>query len=102
MRIPDREIAKVCNLNPIGSIVGSTVDLSDAGGGNLKGLCPLHDDDSWSLRVVPLLGCWYCFACAEGGDVITFTRKTRNLTYSQAVEFLAAHAGIALTYEEIN
>ncbi len=86
--------------SPIADVVGEHIQLRNAGGGNLKGLCPFHDEKSPSFNVTPARGYYYCFGCAEGGDVITFVRKIENLTFSEAVERLAQRAGIQLRYEQ--
>lgn len=86
--------------SPIADIVGEHIQLRNAGGGNLKGLCPFHDEKSPSFNVTPTRGYWYCFGCAEGGDVITFVRKLEHLSFGEAVERLANRAGIQLRYEQ--
>ncbi|GIH37558.1 DNA primase [Microbispora corallina] len=86
--------------SPIADVVGEHIQLRNAGGGNLKGLCPFHDEKSPSFNVTPARGYYYCFGCAEGGDVITFVRKIENLTFTEAVERLAQRAGIQLRYEQ--
>ncbi|MCT9933649.1 DNA primase [Planotetraspora sp. A-T 1434] len=99
-RISDEDIALVRERSPIADVVGEHIQLRNAGGGNLKGLCPFHDEKSPSFNVTPARGYYYCFGCAEGGDVITFVRKIENLSFSEAVERLAQRAGIQLRYEQ--
>ncbi|WP_203971313.1 DNA primase [Planotetraspora silvatica] len=99
-RISDEDIAIVRERSPIADVVGEHIQLRNAGGGNLKGLCPFHDEKSPSFNVTPARGYYYCFGCAEGGDVITFVRKIENLTFTEAVERLAQRGGIQLRYEQ--
>ncbi|MFD0888651.1 DNA primase, partial [Streptosporangium algeriense] len=99
-RISDEDIALVRERSPIADIVGEHIQLRNAGGGNLKGLCPFHDEKSPSFNVTPARGYWYCFGCAEGGDVITFVRRLEHLSFGEAVERLANRAGIQLRYEQ--
>ncbi|GIH71119.1 DNA primase [Sphaerimonospora thailandensis] len=99
-RIRDEDIALVRERSPIADVVGEHIQLRNAGGGNLKGLCPFHDEKSPSFNVTPARGYYYCFGCAEGGDVITFVRKIESLTFTEAVERLAQRAGIQLRYEQ--
>ncbi|WP_406317556.1 DNA primase [Streptosporangium sp. NBC_01639] len=99
-RISDEDIALVRERSPIADIVGEHIQLRNAGGGNLKGLCPFHDEKSPSFNVTPTRGYWYCFGCAEGGDVITFVRRLEHLSFGEAVERLANRAGIHLRYEQ--
>ncbi|MBB5084225.1 DNA primase [Nonomuraea endophytica] len=99
-RIRDVDIALVRERSPIAEVIGEHIQLRNAGGGNLKGLCPFHDEKSPSFNVTPERGMYYCFGCSEGGDVITFVEKTEHLPFSEAVERLAARAGITLQYEQ--
>ena len=89
-RIRDEDIALVRERSAIDEVVGEYLQLRNAGGGSLKGLCPFHDEKTPSFNVTPARGLWYCFSCAEGGDVIKFVQKIDNLTFAEAVERLAA------------
>ncbi|SDJ07101.1 DNA primase [Frankineae bacterium MT45] len=99
-RIRDEDIAEVRAKTPIDEIVGEHVQLRNAGGGNLKGICPFHDEKSPSLSVSPARGLFHCFGCGAGGDVIRFVERIEHLSFSEAVEQLAARAGIQLRYVE--
>ena len=99
-RIRDEDIAVVRECSPIDEVVGEYLQLRNAGGGSLKGLCPFHDEKTPSFNVTPARGLWYCFSCADGGDVIKFVEKIDNLSFPEAVERLAARAGIELRYEQ--
>jgi DNA primase len=99
-RIRDEDIALVREQSSIADVVGEYLQLRNAGGGSLKGLCPFHDEKTPSFNVTPARGLWYCFSCADGGDVIKFVEKVDNLSFPEAVERLAARAGIELTYEQ--
>ncbi|GGW12568.1 DNA primase [Streptomyces globisporus] len=85
---------------PIDAVVSEYLQLRNAGGGNLKGLCPFHDEKSPSFQVSPSKGLFHCFGCQEGGDTIAFVMKIDHLSFSETVERLAAKAGITLRYEE--
>jgi DNA primase len=99
-RIRDEDIALVREQSPIADVVGEYLQLRNAGGGSLKGLCPFHDEKTPSFNVTPARGLWYCFSCADGGDVIKFVEKVDNLSFPEAIERLAARAGIELRYEQ--
>lgn len=99
-RINDEDVKAVRDAVPIDAVVSEYLQLRNAGGGNLKGLCPFHDEKSPSFQVSPSKGFFHCFGCQEGGDTITFVMKIDHLTFSEAVERLAAQAGITLRYEE--
>ncbi|SEG59800.1 DNA primase [Thermomonospora echinospora] len=99
-RIRNEDIALVRERSPIADVVGEYLQLRNAGGGDLKGLCPFHDEKSPSFNVTPSRGLYWCFGCGEGGDVITFVQKMEHLTFAEAIERLAAKAGVELRYEE--
>jgi DNA primase len=99
-RIRDEDIAAVRERSPIDEVVGEYLQLKNAGGGSLKGLCPFHDEKTPSFNVTPARGLFYCFSCAEGGDAIKFVQKIDGLSFVEAVERLAGRAGIDLRYEQ--
>ncbi|MGH8962740.1 MAG: DNA primase [Jatrophihabitantaceae bacterium] len=99
-RIRDEDIALVRDKTPIEDIVGEHVQLRSAGGGNLKGLCPFHDEKSPSFNVTPARALFHCFGCGVGGDVIRFVQNIEHLDFTEAVERLAARANIQLRYQE--
>ncbi|WP_433571288.1 DNA primase [Streptomyces sp. CA-251247] len=99
-RINDDDVKAVRDAVPIDAVVSEYLQLRNAGGGNLKGLCPFHDEKSPSFQVSPSKGLFHCFGCQEGGDTIAFVMKIDHLTFSETVERLAATAGITLRYEE--
>jgi len=99
-RIRDEDIQLVRERSAIDEVVGEYLQLRNAGGGSLKGLCPFHDEKTPSFNVTPARGLWYCFSCSEGGDVIKFVQRIDNLNFAEAVERLAARAGIDLRYEQ--
>jgi len=99
-RIRDEDVALVRERSGIGDIVGEHLTLRGAGSGSLKGLCPFHEEKTPSFHVTPARGFYHCFGCGEGGDVIDFVMKVDHLTFAEAVEHLAARAGVQLRYEE--
>jgi DNA primase len=99
-RIRDEDIAAVRDRSKIDEIIGEHVQLGNAGGGNLKGICPFHDEKSPSLSVSPARGLYHCFGCSAGGDVIKFVQDIEHLSFTEAVESLASRAGIQLRYAE--
>jgi len=99
-RIRDEDIALVRERAPIADVIGEYLQLRNAGGGSLKGLCPFHDEKSPSFNVTPSKNLWYCFGCGEGGDTISFLQKIDSLSFAEAVESLARQVGVTLRYEE--
>jgi DNA primase len=99
-RIRDDDVKAVRDAVPIDAVVSEYLHLKNAGGGNLKGLCPFHDEKSPSFQVSPSKGLFHCFGCGEGGDTLAFVMKVDHLSFTEAVERLAGQAGITLRYEE--
>lgn len=88
------------NALPIDAVVGDYVQLANGGGAQLKGVCPFHDEKSASFYVHPGKGVFHCFGCGESGDTISFLMKIEHFSFAEAVERMAAQAGITLRYEE--
>src|SRR5690348_18423323 len=61
-RIRDEDIAAVRERSPIDEVVGEYLQLKNAGGGSLKGLCPFHDEKTPSFHVTLARGLFYCLA----------------------------------------
>ncbi|AEB46699.1 MULTISPECIES: DNA primase [Micromonospora] len=99
-RIRDEDIALVRERASIAEVISDTVTLKSAGAGNLKGLCPFHDEKSPSFNVSPARNVWYCFGCGAGGDAIKFLMDAEHLSFVEAVERLAARVGLQLRYVE--
>lgn len=83
------------NRNPIEEVVGQYVALTRRGS-NLFGLCPFHGEKTASFSVAPEKGIYYCFGCHKGGSVINFIMEIENLSYPDAVRFLAKRAGLEI------
>jgi 1,2-phenylacetyl-CoA epoxidase PaaB subunit len=71
------------------SVIGKYVELRQSGA-TFKAQCPFHNDRSPSFVVYPSDSRWWCFACNEGGDVITFIQKLRDCTFLKAARELEA------------
>ncbi|MEU5052696.1 DNA primase [Streptomyces sp. NPDC021096] len=99
-RINDDDVKAVRDAVPIDAVVSEYLQLRNAGGGNLKGLCPFHDEKSPSFQVSPAKGLFFCFGCQEGGDTVDFIMKIDHLSFAETIERLASQAGITLRYEE--
>jgi hypothetical protein len=65
-------------------IISREVELRQSGR-TYKGRCSFHDDRSPSFVVYPEDQRWWCFACNEGGDVISFIQKIRNCSFREAL-----------------
>ncbi|MCW5951880.1 MAG: DNA primase [Propionibacteriaceae bacterium] len=98
--INEEDLAAVRERSRIEEVVGSYVTLRRDGSDSLGGLCPFHDERTPSFHVVPSRGFFKCFGCGEGGDVINFVQKINNLSFTEAVEYLADRVGVQLRYTE--
>jgi len=99
-RILQADVEEVKTRTNIADIVGERVALKSAGVGSLKGLCPFHDEKSPSFHVRPQVGYYHCFGCGASGDVYSFLREMDHVSFTEAVERLAARVGYALHYED--
>src|SRR5690554_3420184 len=95
MKIPDTVVEEVLSSADIVDIVGETVQLKKAGN-SYKGLCPFHGEKTPSFNDNPEKNLFYCFGCGAGGNVITFVSRFHNLSFTDAVMFLAERYGISV------
>lgn len=86
--ISERDRERLLDACSIEEVVGKFVELRKDGS-RLKGCCPFHNERTPSFVVTPSRNMFYCFGCHEGGDAITFVRKQLNMSYSEAVRWLA-------------
>jgi len=76
--------------------IGSYVHLEKSGR-NYKALCPFHTEKTPSFIVFAESQGWHCFgACSTGGDIFGFVMRQENMTFSEALRFLAERAGVEL------
>jgi DNA primase len=101
MGILDEDVAAVRAASDIVGVISQYVQLRREGQ-RWKGLCPFHSEKTPSFSVNANEGVWYCFGCQARGDVITFVREVEHLGFPEAIEWLAARAGITLRYSDRN
>ncbi len=99
MAFPQSFLDELTARCDIVDVVGSYVQLKRKGA-NLFGLCPFHSEKSGSFSVSPDKQIYYCFGCKKGGGVVNFIMEEENLTFSDAVRFLAKRAGMEVPEEE--
>ena len=99
MAFPENFINELTERNDIVEVVSSYVRLSKKSGSNLFGLCPFHSEKTPSFSVSPDKQIYHCFGCGKGGGVINFVMEIENLSFPEAVEFLAKRAGMPLPEE---
>ncbi|MCD8266525.1 MAG: DNA primase [Prevotellaceae bacterium] len=93
-------IDRVFEAARIEEVVGDFVTLRRAGV-NLKGLCPFHDDRTPSFFVSPARNYCKCFACGEGGNPVGFIMRHEQLSYADAIKYLARKYGIPVKEKEM-
>ena len=101
MGILDEDVARVREATDMVALVSEHVGLRRVGR-RYQGLCPFHAEKTASFSVNPELGLYHCFGCGVGGDAIQFVREVEHLDFAEAVERLAAKAGITLRYDDAN
>ena len=93
-------IDKIMDATNIVDVVSEFVTLRKAGV-NYKGLCPFHDDTTPSFMVSPSKQICKCFACGEGGTAINFLMKHEQITYPEALRWLAKKYNIDIQEKEL-
>ena len=92
-------IDKIRSAANIYDIVKEFVTLKKAGA-NYKGLCPFHDEKTPSFIVSPSKQLFKCFSCGEGGDAVGFIMKHEQMTYPEALKWIAKRYGIEVKEKE--
>jgi len=78
----------------LAEVIGEVVALKPAGRGQLKGLCPFHDEKTPSFHVHQDRGFYYCFGCQAKGDIFDFVMQTRSMSFPEALKLLGDRAGV--------
>ena len=95
--LPDFDLKdRVKQASNIVTLIGGDMQLRRQGG-NYVGLCPWHEDSRPSFQINESRQSWACWVCADRGDVFSYVMKRDSLSFREALEFLAAEAGIAIT-----
>ena len=100
MSLPPGFLDELRSRVSLAQIVGRRVAWdprkSNAARGDWWAPCPFHQEKSASFHVDEAKGYYYCFGCHAKGDAVSFLRETENLGFLEAVERLAADAGMAM------
>ena len=99
MYYSEETIEEVRSASDIVDVVSSYVKIQKRGA-QYMGLCPFHNEKTPSFSVSPSKQMYYCFGCGAGGNVITFVMQYENLTFIEALKFLAERSNIALPQKE--
>ncbi|MDD6745851.1 MAG: DNA primase [Bacteroidales bacterium] len=82
-------VEKIKDAANIVDVVSEFVTLRKSGA-NYKGLCPFHNEKTPSFIVSPARGTCHCFGCGKGGNAVTFIMEHEQMTYPEALRWLAA------------
>ena len=94
-------IDKILDATDIVDVVSEFVTLRKAGI-NYKGLCPFHDDKTPSFIVSPAKGICHCFACGKGGTAVSFLMEHEQISYPEALRWLARKYNIEIKEQELS
>lgn len=98
--IPKETIEKIFDTAIIEEVVGDFVHLKKRGV-NYLGNCPFHDEKTPSFTVSPAKGIYKCFGCGKGGNSVNFIMDHEQLTYPEALKYLANKYNIEVEEEEL-
>ncbi len=92
-------IERILDSAEITDVVSDFVTLRKRGV-NLLGLCPFHNEKTPSFTVSPAKGIFKCFGCGKGGNSVNFIMEHENLTYPEALKWLAKKYSIDVVEQE--
>src|SRR3989338_494477 len=95
MAYNDQIVDQVQSLNDIVEVIYAYIPLKRAGR-SFKANCPFHQEKTPSFIVNHERQIFHCFGCGEGGDVLSFVMKYEQLTFPEALKFLAERAHFEL------
>ena len=93
-------VDKILDAAKIVDVVGEFVTLRKSGV-NYKGLCPFHDDRNPSFMVSPAKNICHCFVCDKGGTPVSFLMEHEQMTYPEALRWLARKYNIEIVEKEL-
>lgn len=100
MNFPENFLQELCERNDIVDVVSGYVRLTKKSGSNQFGLCPFHSEKTPSFSVSADKQIYHCFGCGKGGGVINFIMEIENLSFPDAVAFLAKRANMPMPQQE--
>ena len=101
MAFPQNFLDELIARSDIVDVVGDYVHLVSKGG-SYWGCCPFHNEKTPSFHVLQDKQIYYCFGCKRGGGVVNFVMEEENLSFPEAVRFLAKRAGMEVPEEDGN
>lgn len=102
MAFPEMFLDELVRRNDIADVVGSYVHLTKKTGNNMFGLCPFHSEKTPSFSISMDKQIYHCFGCGKGGGVVNFIMEIENLSYPDAVQFLAKRTGMTVPDDKVS
>ncbi|NMA25277.1 MAG: DNA primase, partial [Clostridiales bacterium] len=102
MAFPESFLDELVSRNDIADVVETYVHLTKKSGSNLFGLCPFHSEKTPSFSVSQDKQIYHCFGCGKGGGVVNFIMEIENLSYPDAVHFLAKRSGMTVPDDRVS
>ena len=99
-KIDNATVQRILDAADIVEVVGDFVSLKRRGA-NYVGLCPFHNDRSPSFYVSKAKGMCKCFSCGEGGSPVSFLMKLEQMSYTEALRYLARKYNIEIEEREM-
>lgn len=96
--IAEKTVQEIFETAKVEEVVGDFVHLKRRGI-NYIGLCPFHNEKTPSFTVSPAKGIFKCFGCGQGGNAINFVMEHEQLSYAEALRFVAKKYGIHIEEE---
>ena len=99
--IPRETVDLIIETARIEEVVGDFVSLKKRGA-SLIGLCPFHNEKTPSFNVSPVKGIYKCFGCGKGGNAVNFMMDHDQMSYPEALRYLARKYQIQIEEDEIS
>ena len=99
--IAQKTVEEIFETARIEDVVGEFVQLRKRGS-NYQGLCPFHNEKTPSFSVSPSKGIYKCFGCGEAGNAVGFIMEHENMSYPEALRYLAAKYNIEIEEDRTN
>jgi DNA primase len=91
----DQVLQTIKDRIDIVDLISSYIQVKRSGT-NYKAVCPFHNEQTPSLMISPQKQIWHCFGCGEGGDIFGFLMRYESIEFKEALQTLAAKAGVVL------
>lgn len=99
--ITEDSVREVIDTARIEDVVGDFVNLKRRGN-NYSGLCPFHNEKTPSFNVNPARNIYKCFGCGVGGDPVNFLMELEQLTFPEAIRWIAGKYNLQLEEKEVS